>query len=286
MKSRVCRILDIQPYLRDHFFEGRAVFPAVETMILLARAIRDAWRETDVTHMTDASFSRLLALSPEANRIEVQIDIERLEQGIRASLSTTVRLQAAGISRKLEHARATFGKASALPETSPSFRDAQKMDGPCIGVPAQSIYRELIPFGPAFRNILGDLAVSEAGAIAEISGGAGDADDTVLGSPFVLDAAMHAACVWSQRFKGIVPFPVGVDKRMVHKPTRKGQSYLARVVPVGVSLEPFRFDAWIYDQSGVICETIHGLQMRDVTQGRIRPPQWIKDHSWTFRSSS
>ncbi len=286
MKSRVSRILEIQPYLRDHFFEGRAVFPAVETMILLARAVRDAWREIDVTHMTDASFSRLLALSPEANRIEVQIDIEPLGQGIRASLSTTVRLQAAGLSRTLEHARATFGKALAPPETPPSYREAQKLDGPCISVPASSIYRELIPFGRAFQNILGDLAVSEAGAIAEISGGAGVADDTVLGSPFVLDAAMHAACVWSQRYKGIVAFPVGVEKRIVHTPTQKGASYLARIVPVAVSLEPFRFDAWIYDQSGVLCETIGGLQMRDVTQGRIRPPQWIKEPSWTFRSSS
>jgi hypothetical protein len=36
------------------------------------------------------------------------------------------------------------------------------------------------------------------------------------------------------------------------------------------------FDAWIYGLDGVICEAIAGIKMRDVTQGRVRPPEWIK----------
>jgi len=34
----------------------------------------------------------------------------------------------------------------------------------------------------------------------------------LLGSPFPLDAAMHAACVWGQRFGGIVPFLLALKK--------------------------------------------------------------------------
>ena len=87
---------------------------------------------------------------------------------------------------------------------------------------------------------------------------------------------MHAACVWGQRFSGIVPFPVGFEKRIIYQKTKKGAVYLGRVVPVKVNHESLIFDAWIYDLDGIMCESISGIQMRDVSQGRLRPPDWIK----------
>jgi hypothetical protein len=36
------------------------------------------------------------------------------------------------------------------------------------------------------------------------------------------------------------------------------------------------FDALIYDLDGIIYESVSGIQMRDVTKGRLRPPDWIK----------
>jgi hypothetical protein len=47
-------------------------------------------------------------------------------------------------------------------------------------------------------------------------------------------------------------------------------------VPVNVDQESLTFDAWIYDLNGVVYEAIRGIKMRDVTQGRLRPPQWIQ----------
>jgi hypothetical protein len=143
-------------------------------------------------------------------------------------------------------------------------------------VPAATLYRELVPFGTAYQNIMGDLAVSPEGALATLSGGNYEADENLLGSPFPLDAAMHAACVWGQRFSGRVPFPTGFEKRFIYQKTKKGGSYLGRVVPVNVDQESLLFDAWIYDLNGVVYEAISGIKMRDVTQGRLRPPQWIQ----------
>jgi hypothetical protein len=143
-------------------------------------------------------------------------------------------------------------------------------------VPAATLYRELVPFGTAYQNIMGDLAVSPEGALATLSGGNYEADENLLGSPFPLDAAMHAACVWGQRFSGMVPFPTGFKKRFIYQKTKKGGRYLGRVVPVNVDQESLMFDAWIYDFNGVIYEAISGIKMRDVTQGRLRPPQWIQ----------
>ncbi len=75
------------------------------------------------------------------------------------------------------------------------------------------------------------FACSPAGASAEVSGG--DYPEAVgpLGSPFPFDAALHVACAWGQRYRGIVAFPVGFDRREIAVPTRAGETYRCRVVP-------------------------------------------------------
>jgi hypothetical protein len=139
-------------------------------------------------------------------------------------------------------------------------------------VPSTAIYRELVPFGTAYQNIVGDLSVSPEGALAYISGGGNEANEDLLGSPFPLDAAMHAACFWGQRFTNIVSFPVGFEKRIIYKKTKKGGVYLGRIVPVNVRQNSLIFDVWIYDSEGTICESVSGIQMRDVSQGRLILP--------------
>jgi hypothetical protein len=122
---------------------------------------------------------------------------------------------------------------------------------------------------------VGDLSISNEGALAYISGGDKEADETLLGSPFPLDAVMHLACVWGQRFAGIVTFPVGFEKRVIYQKTKKAEEYLGRIIPVSVTIEELIFDAWIY-QEDVMCESIKGIKMKDVTRGRLSPPDWIK----------
>ena len=265
--------------MHDHFFEGKIVLPAVEAMITLACAVRSRYPQANLQMLTQAKFSRMLTIAP-ACRPEAQIEVASAGDGIGASLLTSVKINNGAMRRTLEHARVIFSQNVVLPEPLLSYRDARKLAGDCIHVPAVSIYRELIPFGLSYQNIIGDLAVSSDGALADVGGGSGEADDQLLGSPFVLDATMHAACVWGQRFTDIVPFPVGFDQRIIYTPTKKGGSYLARIVPVDVRREPLIFDAWIFDQNGIIHESISGLRMRDVTQGRMRPPQWIKEGAW------
>ena len=280
MKSRFAFTLATRAYLRDHFFEGTAIFPAVEALITLACAVKNQYPQSTIHRMTGAHFLRTLAIGPAGGQQDVHIEIEADASGISASLLTSLKIKNSTMSRNLEHARVSFVQNKVLPEPSMSFRTARTLGGECIHVPAASIYRELIPFGLFYQNIIGDLSVSEEGALADISGGSGDADDTLLGSPFVLDAAMHAACVWGQRFMDIISFPVGFDERIIYAPTKKGGSYLARITPVDVSREPLIFDAWIFDQSGLIYENISGLRMRDMTRGRRKPPQWIKEGAW------
>jgi hypothetical protein len=226
---------------------------------------------------SSALFPKTLSVVTVGRSLDAQIEIEESAGSIRASLQTSFKINNTAISRTLDHAKVTFAKKIILSNATMSFRTARKMENRCIQVPAVSIYRELIPFGESYQNITGDLTISKEGVLADIAGGGGEADDTTLGSPFVLDAAMHAACVWGQRFADMVPFPVGFDRRMIYKATKKGGAYCARINPVNAGREELTFDVWIFDLDGLIHETISGLRMRDITGGRMRPPMWIRD---------
>lgn len=280
MKTRFPITLATPPYIQDHAIEGKVVYPAVEALITLARAVQSRHPQAIFNVLTGAQFPKMLAIPSAGEPQDAQIEIESSESEIRASLLTSMPIKKSAMSRELEHARVTFVQTMVLPEQPMSFQSALIRGNACISVSAASIYRDLIPFGLSYQNIVGDLAVSAQGALANISGGSGQSDDSFLGSPFVLDAAMHAACVWGQRFADIVSFPVGFDRRIIYAPTKKGGSYIARVKPVDVSREPLIFDVWIYGANGAVHENVTGLRMRDVTRGRVRPPSWIKETAW------
>ena len=263
----------------DHHLEGKAILPAVESLIIMARAVRTYYPRAEISILKRASFPRFLTIAPDAVRLPVMVDLEMSGEGsVTASLLTSVKSKTGAISRTVEHARVEFAAADSAEPLTPPFLAVNKPEGNYISVPAATIYHELVPFGAAYQNISGDLSVSPKGAWAFIRGGDYGADESLLGSPFPMDAAMHAACVWGQRFAGKVCFPVGFEKRVIYQKTKKGKEYIGHVAPVSVSKEMLIFDAWIY-KDDLICESISGIQMKDVTRGRLCPPEWIRVNS-------
>jgi hypothetical protein len=151
---------------------------------------------------------------------------------------------------------------------------------PVFKATAHSIYRELVPFKPSFHSIQGDLQLFRSGACATVKALPDDPKDafkTVLGSGFPLDGAFHAGCVWSQRFFGIVAFPVGFDKRIIYTPTVEHKAYTARVIPQYQTRGTLGFDIWIMDDQENLCEAVSGVMMRDVSGGTVKPPAWIRE---------
>ena len=276
-KTRRDMEMEIFPYLRDHSFEGKAILPAVEALLIMAKAVKGFYPGTDVCCLSHARFPRFLLIDAKANKQAIVLEISEDETGnIKSVLFTAVRAKTDKISRMAEHASVKFLQSrDDFPPASP-FREIEKLGGRCISVPSATIYRELVPFGAAYQNIKGDLSVSSEGALGYIGGGEAEVDEETLGSPFPFDAIMHMACVWGQRFTDIVSFPVGFEKRKIYRLTKKGNSYLGRIAPKDISGQRLIFDAWIYDANGVLYEAINALEMRDVTRGRRRPPQWIK----------
>ena len=276
-KERYSVEIKAYPYLQDHYFEGQAIFPAVEALITLAKAAVANFPQINVCHQRQARFSRFLSIDPQEQIKKVFADITEVNDGaLCVTISTLAKAKTGTISRMLQHAYVEFASSPAQDYPAPQLVDIKYMGGKCVSIPAEAIYRELVTFGKAYQNIIGDLSLSPEGAAARLYGGEGEADDDLIGSPFPLDAAMHAACSWGQRYTGIVALPVGFAERTIYRKTKKGTEYIGRIVPVKVSREPLIFDAFIYDLNGIIYEIVSGIQMRDVTQGRLRPPAWIK----------
>jgi hypothetical protein len=272
--------IPVRPCLKDHCFDGRIVLPAVEAMELLSRAAGHLQPGDAPAVMTGLRFDKFLAISPGAESLSAFCELGRLENGdVRAVLATRIEARKAALTRVKEHAAVVFHRPGAV-QPDPEPRPVFTPEAGCFSVTSARIYPELIPFGPFYRNVV-DLRIGSRAALAEIRTPVEDSaavSANRLGSPFALDAAFHAACVWGQRFAGIVAFPVAMDRRRIHRCTRAGETYCVHVTPVRADSGILVFDLQITDHDGSLYESCSGIRMRDVSGGRLKPPQWIRTH--------
>ncbi|MFW6314477.1 MAG: polyketide synthase dehydratase domain-containing protein [Desulfohalobiaceae bacterium] len=267
--------IQVPGYLLDHAFAGTAVLPAVESMQLLVQKIRELEQDIDLRCFTQAWFEKFLVLQPGQESIEACVEIDRPQDNcFSARLVTRTRHAGSGITRVREHARACLGQlpGEAGYQAVPWVRESE-----CeMAVAADKVYNQLVPFGPAYQNICDTLYLSRAAAVAEICAPSLPVEEPELGSLFVLDGALHAACVWGQRYCGFIGFPMGFDSRYVVNPPQPGRRYKAQVLPVSQGRREGVFELCIRDQGDRIYEVVHGLRMRDVTGGRLQPVDWIQ----------
>ena len=276
--GRAAVTIDVPPHWADHQFQGRAVLPAVEAMQLLAHWVRRFRPDLDVRCMGAAAFDKFLELPPTGGCIEAWCEMQDLADGcLRAALLTKTQSRSARMTRTNVHAQLDFYPLADIPPLA-ALDLASALEGGCFSVDPRRLYEELVPFGPGFQNICRPLRLTAEGALAVIQApeGADGQTDLPLGSPFVLDAAFHAACVWSQRFAGVTAFPVGFDQRLLVAPTRPGDTYVSRIFPVQTDSAMLTFDIWIVDTDGRLFERLKGVRMRDVSGGKLRPPDWIR----------
>jgi hypothetical protein len=266
--------IPVRDALFDHRFEDRPVFPAVEAMEIMAGAVKGLRPEAVFNQLTQIRFDKFLPVARDAKTISVFCHVTPEESGgIRAELRTRSRLPS-GFSRNMTHAAAVFTRdAGAAPAQE---RGPKTPDGPGFRFSADRLYRELVPFGPAFQTLTGQVALFDGEATATAScPKKRQVPGRLLGNSFILDGAFHAACAWGQRFAGIVAFPVRIDRRRVLIPTRRGERYAVRAVPDRSGSEPLVFTLEIADGEGRLRERVEGVYMRDVSGGRWKPPEWV-----------
>jgi hypothetical protein len=277
--------IDIPAWFHDHRFEGRAVLPAVEAMQALAASTRSQLPEAPCTRIIDAAFHKFLFLPPpdEGTCLAAFNDLTIDDDGrITSRLITRRRAGKSAITRVKEHVSLTFQGAPLAATVAPPLDAAALSMDHAFSVSAERVYAELVPFGPAYRNIQGSLCVTPEKAVAMVYGGPSthSPEQCPLGAPFPLDAAFHAACVWGQRYYRVVAFPVGLGERILFTPTLPDQMYTALVTPVGSIRDELLFDIRLYDGTGALREAALQVRMRDVSAGRMRPPPWVLAANW------
>jgi len=80
-------------------------------------------------------------------------------------------------------------------------------------------------------------------------------------SSFVLENAFHIAGAWAKQYIGKGASPVGHSQRFIMKALKRGATYFCRIIPLSVEGDILRFDAWVYDNEGRVCEAILNLKL-------------------------
>jgi phosphopantetheinyl transferase len=274
-RIRLPLTIPVRPYLRDHHFFGKIVLPAVEILQHLAGSLQAYRPETPVHFMRRASFDHFWGIDEHAAVIDAWHELEACENGrLTSRLMSTGVIPGAAIKRTKVHATVDFAVSG---ESGPPLPLdlAAALDGMAFGIPAQALYRDLVPFGPAFQNVTDTVFLNENGALCHVFAAKHPASVKPLGSPFPLDGALHAACAWGQRFHNRVAFPVGFEDRRVVHPTVPGELYHCAIFPLPATRDSLRFDIWIFNGEGDLYEEIRGVTMKDVSKGRVRPPDWV-----------
>jgi hypothetical protein len=265
--------ISVRPWFFDHRFGGRAVLPAVETLLLMAAQTARCHPGHGIRIMEQARFPKFLAIPADASTIGGSLTIQtKIDGALHTAFTSRVRLKAC--TQVQVHGEVVFPAG----QTEPAVGGPTPvpLTGTTCKIEADRIYRELVPFGPGYRSLQGCLLLFADGATGRLRAPIETPADALLGSPFPLDGALHAACVYGQRIADFIPFPVGFDRRVVTRPTEAGADYRTQVELVSQGADELVFNLWIYRDDEEICETVTGVRMRDVSRATLRPPEWIR----------
>jgi len=262
---RVPVTLAVQPWFVDHAPNGRAVLPMVEILLLLAAETRSRFPGIDVRVMREGRFIRFLELPAGAAAMRLAVELEPLADGsVQAVLLRKKKLS--GMTRMVEYARVVFSRWSERRQ-EPGIPVGQSLFTASVTMDTGRVYAKYIPLGPAYRSLKGSLAMNDQEVHATVQTmqmGPSGAGEDLLGSPFPLDGAMHAAAVLGRSRLGSIPLPVAFAGRIVHLPTRPGMIYTTRAVLRGEEENQLTFDLWLADGQERVCEEIIGLVMQKI----------------------
>ncbi len=260
---RIPCTIAVHPWFKDHFVGDKIVLPAVETMLLLADHCRNAYPHLDIRIMEDVSFAKFLEIPPHSATVAALLECEVDSSG-RMAAKLLSHMQFKKMARIKQHGEVFFPAADrfpALPDIDPA---PPSVAGTKIH--AAQLYREMVPFGSAYHTLQDTLILTDTLAWGKLQPPQlpfSHPVEELIGSPFSLDGAMHAACALGRQAVNFVPFPVGFAKRIIYRPTQPGTTYLTRVTMTAMQQDELVFDIDIFDNDGQLHESITGLRMRD-----------------------
>lgn len=261
--------IPVKPWFKDHCFAGSIVLPAVESMLLLAAKAHTVHPEVDIRVMENVRFAKFLEIPPERSTVDSLVECDKIS-GDRLQVTLLSRTVFKAMSRIKEHGTIEFS-STRIQNLHVSNIDLTRTEKAETEIAANYLYSELVPFGPHYQTLHNILYLSGDEAWGRLKSPELTCDpiQEIIGSPFPLDGAFHAACVLGQQSVNFIPFPVGFDKRVIVRPTQPGCYYQTRVKKVMQTDTELIFDLVIAGDDGQVYETVTGLRMRDVS-GAIR----------------
>lgn len=259
--------LPCMPFLRDHTISGKAMVPAVEMLNLLVLVFDEQGLAPSAPlTMREVAFPRFLP-AEELPRCSFAVDLQETGDAVRARLASRIR-SASGIERERVHAQVSFLTRSVAVAAPPE--ESQ----PVYVLTAERVYRELIPFGRQFCNLRGSLRLARNGAWGTVeSPTPPHPSPSRAGCPYLLDSAMHLACLWGQRYAGMVAYPTGFIWRTTAAAIAHGRRRCT-VAPRRRDARALTFDLWLTDDEGRVCDAVGELTMAP-RAGGAPPPAWI-----------
>lgn len=71
----------VQPWFRDHCFNGKVILPAVETMEIMAGAVKEIEADTLLRGMYDARFSKFLEIPEGVTELSALVEYDERDEG-------------------------------------------------------------------------------------------------------------------------------------------------------------------------------------------------------------
>jgi hypothetical protein len=263
----------VQPWYQDHAVDGTIVLPAVETMLLLAASVAKDHPSADIMTMEEVRFGKFLEIPPDTATVAASIECAVLESSGRIQVKLLSHRQLATMARIKEHGEVFFPITKTVRESAAAI-DPAPPPGPVKEIAADLLYRQLVPFGRCYHTLQERLLLTEKEAWGVLKAPKLPFTDPVqalIGSPFPLDGALHAACVLGQQFVDFPPFPVGFKRRTIFRPTEAGAKYATRVTMTLLTGDELLFDLQIFNSDGWLFETVTGIRMRDVRRAIKKP---------------
>ena len=261
------------PDIEDHVIAGKVTVPAVELIDLaLATLAAEAPSAASLALplvLSDIRFPRFL-LGEEIRHCTFELTLESAkQQAAHIELASRITFPS-GISRRRVHLEAILGGPPPAPLPVPTDMVFD------FELESERTYAELVPFGPRFHNLRSPVRLGRGAALGIVrSPDPPRGHVSVAGCPYLLDSAMHLACVWGQRYLGYVAYPVGIRARVVWLPVDHGERRCL-VVPRAVAPERLTCDVWLTDEAGTIADAVTALEMAPMSIGPA-PPAWIVD---------
>ncbi|MBM9604301.1 polyketide synthase dehydratase domain-containing protein [Desulfopila inferna] len=257
--------ISVQPWFKDHRIGGRICLPAVETMLFLAAHCASISPETDIRIMEDVRFGKFLEIPPIAARLEALVEYSaNIDRRVQVKLLSHIRLKT--MARIIEHGEIFF-PAETRDNHALQNIDPAPPTNTTAEISAAQLYDEIVPLGSRYHTLQEKLLLTKDEAWGKLRAPEISfcyAVQDMIGSPFPLDGALHAACVLGQRLTDLVLFPVGFFRRIISRPTLPGALYLTRVTVTAINHRQIVFDLNIFNNEGLLYETVNGLRMRDI----------------------